>query len=246
MALASVGVAPALGHSVPIDGERRWSHRVSEIAIAKSGCLCSLWGYRDSGPYLHDGRAQNLSEAVKFHKGQASESAERFARLSATGQSEIEEFLNSLAAPPSDEPEPAAHPGNRHSVLILRPVPRRPEGPASPSGACKARPAQERVAASRLKLAQSLEKMNKPEGALVFYREILRDEPDTAPPGSPPRESRLLPAVMRTERMSRREARVNRTTPSAGEDGRNIMITAAAAALIWICVETSRIIALSR
>ena len=39
---------------------------------------------------------------------------------------------------------------------------------------------QERLAASTLKLAQSLEKMNKPEGALVFYREIVRDEPDTA------------------------------------------------------------------
>ena len=39
---------------------------------------------------------------------------------------------------------------------------------------------QERLAASRLKMAQSLEKMNKPEGALVFYREIVRDVPDTA------------------------------------------------------------------
>jgi hypothetical protein len=38
----------------------------------------------------------------------------------------------------------------------------------------------ERLAASRLKMAQSLEKMNKPEGALVFYGEIVRDEPDTA------------------------------------------------------------------
>ncbi len=31
-----------------------------------------LWGYRDSGPYLHDGRAQNLEEAVgAFHEGKA-------------------------------------------------------------------------------------------------------------------------------------------------------------------------------
>jgi hypothetical protein len=38
---------------------------------------------------------------------------------------------------------------------------------------------QERIAASRLKLAERLEKMDKPQGALVFYREIIRDEPDT-------------------------------------------------------------------
>jgi CxxC motif-containing protein (DUF1111 family) len=140
-----------------------------------------LWGYRDSGPYLHDGRAQNLLAAVKFHAGQARDSAERFAHLSATGQSEIEEFLNSLAAPPSDEPEPAAHPANHHSVLI-------PSSSSSTTGRtsqpvrryAKPMAGQEQVAVSRLKLAQSLEKMNKPEGALVFYREIVRDEPDTA------------------------------------------------------------------
>ena len=28
-------------------------------------------------------------------------------------------------------------------------------------------------------MAESLEKMDKPQGALVFYREIIRDEPDT-------------------------------------------------------------------
>jgi cytochrome c peroxidase len=34
-----------------------------------------LWGFRDSGPYLHDGRAKNLEEAVAFHDGQAANSA---------------------------------------------------------------------------------------------------------------------------------------------------------------------------
>ena len=38
---------------------------------------------------------------------------------------------------------------------------------------------QERIATSRLKVGESLEKMDKPQGALVFYREIIRDEPDT-------------------------------------------------------------------
>ena len=30
-----------------------------------------LWGFRDSAPYLHDGRAKNLEEAVALHGGQA-------------------------------------------------------------------------------------------------------------------------------------------------------------------------------
>jgi Di-haem oxidoreductase, putative peroxidase len=140
-----------------------------------------LWGYRDSGPYLHDGRAENLSEAVKFHKGQARDSAARFGSLSSRQRSEIEEFLNSLAAPPSAKSELEADRGNRDPVL----------GPSSRSPTtgrtgqsvrrdAKTRAHQERLAASRLKLAESLEKMDKPAGALVFYHEIVRDEPDTA------------------------------------------------------------------
>ena len=43
-----------------------------------------LWGYRDSGPYLHDGRARNLHDVVKAHKGQAGESALHFSQLSRT------------------------------------------------------------------------------------------------------------------------------------------------------------------
>src|SRR5262245_30461287 len=29
-----------------------------------------LWGFRDSGPYLHDGRAETLDQAVSMHGGQ--------------------------------------------------------------------------------------------------------------------------------------------------------------------------------
>ena len=34
-----------------------------------------LWGIRDSGPYLHDGRADTLDEAVALHGGQGEKSA---------------------------------------------------------------------------------------------------------------------------------------------------------------------------
>ena len=37
-----------------------------------------LWGFRDSGPYLHDGRAESLEEAVAMHGGQGGRSARRY------------------------------------------------------------------------------------------------------------------------------------------------------------------------
>ncbi len=58
-----------------------------------------LWGFRDSAPYLHDGRAQTLDEAVAHHGGQADESAKQYFELSVRSRSRIESFLKSLVAP---------------------------------------------------------------------------------------------------------------------------------------------------
>ena len=58
-----------------------------------------LWGVADSAPYLHDGRAATLADAIKLHAGQASSSANRFARLSDVQKEELIAFLNTLRAP---------------------------------------------------------------------------------------------------------------------------------------------------
>ncbi|MHC5537271.1 di-heme oxidoredictase family protein [Singulisphaera rosea] len=58
-----------------------------------------LWGVADSAPYLHDGRATTLTEAIKLHSGQALPSANRFAGLSFAQQDELITFLNTLRAP---------------------------------------------------------------------------------------------------------------------------------------------------
>ena len=58
-----------------------------------------LWGVADSAPYLHDGRAATLAEAIKLHAGQAAPSANRFAGLSDVQQEELIAFLNTLRAP---------------------------------------------------------------------------------------------------------------------------------------------------
>src|SRR5262249_31901489 len=54
-----------------------------------------LWGYRDSGPYLHDGRARNLAEAVALHAGQAEKSRRKFFELPDDQQAQVEAFLKS-------------------------------------------------------------------------------------------------------------------------------------------------------
>ncbi len=59
-----------------------------------------LWGFRDSGPYLHDGRAQTLEQAVAMHGGQGESSAQKFFELSPRERLQIETFLKSLVAPP--------------------------------------------------------------------------------------------------------------------------------------------------
>jgi CxxC motif-containing protein (DUF1111 family) len=58
-----------------------------------------LWGVADSAPYLHDGRAATLAQAIKLHAGQAAASANRFAGLSDVQQEELIAFLNTLRAP---------------------------------------------------------------------------------------------------------------------------------------------------
>jgi CxxC motif-containing protein (DUF1111 family) len=64
-----------------------------------------LWGFRDSGPYLHDGRAATLEQAVALHGGEAAGIAQRFFSLKPVERLKIEAFLKSLAAP--DQAGPA-------------------------------------------------------------------------------------------------------------------------------------------
>jgi CxxC motif-containing protein (DUF1111 family) len=58
-----------------------------------------LWGVADSAPYLHDGRAPTLKDAITLHRGQAARSAERFARLRQDEQNQLIVFLQTLRAP---------------------------------------------------------------------------------------------------------------------------------------------------
>ncbi len=59
----------------------------------------ALWGVRDSAPYLHDGRADTLEQAIAMHGGEAEVSAKRYFELSDAERFQLVTFLKSLVAP---------------------------------------------------------------------------------------------------------------------------------------------------
>ncbi|MDR3618040.1 MAG: di-heme oxidoredictase family protein [Paludisphaera borealis] len=59
-----------------------------------------LWGVADSAPYLHDGRASTLDEAVVLHGGEAEPSSKRYTSLSFVDRQAVLAFLHSQVAPP--------------------------------------------------------------------------------------------------------------------------------------------------
>lgn len=69
-----------------------------------------LWGIRDSGPYLHDGRAETLEQAIALHDGEARWSRTYYFRLSNEERVALETFLKSLVAPGTRDAGRAAAP----------------------------------------------------------------------------------------------------------------------------------------
>jgi CxxC motif-containing protein (DUF1111 family) len=70
-----------------------------------------LWGLRDSAPYLHDGRAATIEEAILLHGGEAGASVHRYRQLSPRDRAQLERFLNTLVAPATEKPAELARNG---------------------------------------------------------------------------------------------------------------------------------------
>ncbi|MCO4771787.1 MAG: hypothetical protein KDA24_17280 [Deltaproteobacteria bacterium] len=74
-----------------------------------------LWGIHAVGPYLHDGRAGSMEEAILWHGGEGQASRDAFAALDLTARGELIAFLSSLGGRdqytegliPPGEPNPA-------------------------------------------------------------------------------------------------------------------------------------------
>ncbi len=70
----------------------------------------ALWGVADSAPYLHDGSAPTLRDAILRHGGDAKSVREKFKALNTDDQAAVLAFLGTLKAPPDAAPlsNPAA------------------------------------------------------------------------------------------------------------------------------------------
>ena len=55
-----------------------------------------LWGLRASGPYLHDGRAATIDEAIRGHDGEAATVRDRYLRLAEKQRQQLLDFLGTL------------------------------------------------------------------------------------------------------------------------------------------------------
>lgn len=58
-----------------------------------------LWGVADSAPYLHDGSAETLREAIQKHRGDAKSVLTSFEALPSADQAALLSFLGTLKAP---------------------------------------------------------------------------------------------------------------------------------------------------
>ena len=63
----------------------------------------SLWGVADTAPYLHDGRAPTLDDAILLHGGEAQRARDAFARMSLDEKAALRIFLLSLSRYPRIE-----------------------------------------------------------------------------------------------------------------------------------------------
>jgi CxxC motif-containing protein (DUF1111 family) len=71
------------------------------IPVASEWKTPALWGVADSAPYMHDGRAETLRDAIELHEGESSGVTTAFKNLSPAEQDSVIAFLNTLKAPKS-------------------------------------------------------------------------------------------------------------------------------------------------
>jgi len=75
----------------------RLAESIDEVGTGPSVFLTrNLWGVGSTAPYLHDGRATTLTEAILEHGGEAAASRNAFTALAEGSQRDLLAFLNNL------------------------------------------------------------------------------------------------------------------------------------------------------
>ncbi|MEM6691519.1 MAG: di-heme oxidoredictase family protein, partial [Planctomycetota bacterium] len=76
--------------------------RLNPTAVTQEWRTPPLWGVADSAPYMHDGRAETLLEAIAMHGGEGQASRDRFMQLSIEDRMAVLAFMESMVAPRQD------------------------------------------------------------------------------------------------------------------------------------------------
>jgi hypothetical protein len=74
------------------------AHFASE-AVNREFTTARLWGVADTAPYLHDGRATTLTDAILLHGGDAQAARDAFDELDQGKRDQLIEFLRTLRTP---------------------------------------------------------------------------------------------------------------------------------------------------
>jgi CxxC motif-containing protein (DUF1111 family) len=65
-------------------------------ATTKEMRSAPLWGLRASAPYLHDGRAPSVDDAIRAHEGEGARSRDRYKQLTPRQRRDLLDFLGSI------------------------------------------------------------------------------------------------------------------------------------------------------
>lgn len=84
-----------------VDRGGSWGAPVANAEMASLWRTPPLWGVRDSGPWLHDGRAQTIEAAITAHGGEAQASMLKWRALQQSERFALRAFLETLVAPGS-------------------------------------------------------------------------------------------------------------------------------------------------
>ena len=101
---SSLGPLPVYSDLLLHDmGEARADGIGPGFAIGSEFRTQPLWGVALHGPFLHDGAADTLDEAIRLHGGEGQGSADAYAALSDDGRADLEAFLQSLGGADPDD-----------------------------------------------------------------------------------------------------------------------------------------------
>ena len=109
LSVDNTGVARRLSGNAP-RAETDESANVTMVGPERFFTTARLWGVADTAPYLHDGRAATLTEAILFHGGEATRAQQKFEAAAPRKRRQLLAFLRHLRTPTNKELKQAQEP----------------------------------------------------------------------------------------------------------------------------------------